>query len=140
MVILATVALNWDQAGMLTTARFYLQKFLQRFTSVAKPNASIIQLKPSVYERHTEAMFVHDSRPVYALGEDMMREISHVHATGDYSAHVVLSPQDAKKVIDSGWGQLHPLAGRRILKRMVGIMVPREYVLLYAPRDGRWRL
>ena len=120
---------------MLTTARFYLQKFLQRFTSVANQNTSIIQLKPFVYERHAEAMFVRDSSPVYALGEDIMREISHIHATSDYSAHVALSPQDAKKVIDSGWGQLYPLVGRWILKRLVGIMVQREYVQLYAPRD-----
>ncbi|SRR6266498_819090 len=110
---------------------------MQQFISLANRNADLVQLKPSVYERHTEAIFVRDDSPVYALGPGSLREISHVHATGDFSAHVVLAPQDAKKVIESGWGELHPLAGVQIIKRMIGKMVPRPYVLLYAPRDDQ---
>ncbi len=80
-------------------------------------------------------MFVVDSSPVYAVGKDISRELSHINATGYYSAHVVLSPRDAGKVLDAGWGQLHPLAGVKVLKRMAGVMLPRAYVMLYAPRN-----
>lgn len=64
----------------------------------------------------------------------MLREVSHIHATGDYSVHVVLAPQDCKRVIESGWGQRHPLDGVKLAKYVVGWTVPKEYVLLYAPR------
>ena len=48
---------------------------------------------------------------------------------------MVLAPQDARKVMDAGWGQLHPMAGREILKKMIGKTVPRAFILIYAPRD-----
>lgn len=37
-------------------------------------------------------------------------ELAHIHHL-DGSLHIVLSPQDARKVIQRGWGELHPLAG-----------------------------
>jgi len=80
-------------------------------------------------------MFVRDDNDVYAVGRTVSREISHIHATGEYSAHVVLSPRDAKRVIDAGWGQLHPLAGVKANKVLRGRMLPKCYVLLYTPRD-----
>lgn len=115
------------------------QNFLLAFNALALQNASIVQLAPSKYEGHTEAMWVHPDSTYHAYPNasgSISREISHVHATGDYSAHVVLSPTDTKKVINAGWGQLHPLAGVRLLKLLRGgKMLPREYVMLYAPRD-----
>ena len=36
---------------------------------------------------------------------------------------------DAQRIIDAGWGELHPLAGRP------PIGLPEPYVLLYSPRD-----
>lgn len=45
--------------------------------------------------------------------EDINRnkhELAHIHHL-DGSLHVVLSPQDTRKVIQQGWGELHPLAG-----------------------------
>ena len=53
-------------------------------------------------------------------------EIAHIHQI-DGSMHMILSPSDAKKVIDSGWGELHPLAGKFIPVK--------TYVLIYSPRD-----
>ena len=38
-------------------------------------------------------------------------EIGHMHPT-DGSMHMILSPSDAKVVIESGWGELHGLAGQ----------------------------
>jgi hypothetical protein len=42
--------------------------------------------------------------------------------------HLTLHPLDAKLVIEQGWGERHPLAGR-------GPWVPRGFVMVYAPRD-----
>lgn len=53
-------------------------------------------------------------------------EIAHIHHI-DGSMHMVLSPSDAKKVIEMGWGELHPLAGRFIPVK--------TYMFIYAPRD-----
>lgn len=72
--------------------------------------------------------------PGAPVAKEMLREVSHIHATGDYSVHVVLAPQDCKRVIESGWGQRHPLDGVKLAKYVVGWTVPKEYVLLYAPR------
>lgn len=44
----------------------------------------------------------------------------------------MLAPRDAAKVIKAGWGQLHGFAGVSVAGRQV---VPKSYVLLYAPRS-----
>lgn len=63
-------------------------------------------------------------------------ELAHIHETGDNSLHVVLSPTDAKKIIDAGWGQRHALAGWRPwggrLEKIIDI--PATYLLIYTPR------
>lgn len=41
-----------------------------------------------------------------------------------------------KKVIESGWGQRHPLDGVKILKYLIGGMVSQQYLLIYAPRNA----
>jgi hypothetical protein len=96
----------------------------------------------------------------------MLKEVAHIHGTGDHSVHVVLAPQDCtfypfflfpqifflflslsffllvdylitfpgKKVIESGWGQRHPLDGVRVAKLVLGFTLPKEYILVYAPR------
>jgi len=37
-------------------------------------------------------------------------ELAHIHIT-EGSLHIVLSPQDARKVVKRGWGELHRLSG-----------------------------
>jgi len=44
-----------------------------------------------------------------------------------------LHPADAAVVLERGWGQRHPLARGGWLGRFV----PREFVMVYAPRDER---
>lgn len=44
--------------------------------------------------------------------------------------HLTLHPLDAALVIGSGWGERHPLAGRRIH----GVrLLPEGFVMVYAP-------
>ncbi|KAF2962811.1 hypothetical protein GQX73_g10762 [Xylaria multiplex] len=58
-------------------------------------------------------------------------EICHVH-NSDHSLHLNLHPDDAKEVIEKGWGQRHPLTSRCFLFKMP---VPRQFTMVYAPRS-----
>jgi hypothetical protein len=58
-------------------------------------------------------------------------EIAHAHKI-DGSLHLTLHPADVKAVIERGWGQRHPLAGR-------GPWVPSGFVIVYAPRNPEER-
>ncbi|GAA2048379.1 luciferase domain-containing protein [Williamsia deligens] len=77
-------------------------------------------------ERHGDAVFADDPGAswVRATGG----EVAHVHA-GQGSLHVVAAPADVATIIDHGWGERHPLAGRRPLG------LPDSYLFLYAPVD-----
>lgn len=94
--------------------------------------ASFVAARPtltcgrSYFETHIDAAFAAPGSPIHADGEVSGGEIGHIHADG--SLHVVLAPADAAQCIDSGWGELHPLAGR-------AMGLPGTYVLLYSPRD-----
>jgi hypothetical protein len=57
-------------------------------------------------------------------------EICHAHPS-DGSMHLTLHPSDAKLMLENGWGERHPLARGGWCRRFV----PKEFVLIYAPRD-----
>jgi hypothetical protein len=40
-------------------------------------------------------------------------------------------------VIQSGWGQRHPLDGSKGLKRLTGMWLPKQYIFIYAPRNDQ---
>lgn len=77
-------------------------------------------------ELHNQALWVADVND-YNAHSNNNGEIAHVHV-GDGSVHVILSPSDAKVVMDSGWGELHPLSS-------AGLMSSNTYMMIYAPRD-----
>jgi len=54
-------------------------------------------------------------------------EFAHLHPPSDGSLHMTLAPEIVEKVIDRGWAELHPLAGRHGL--------PANIVMVYGPRD-----
>lgn len=58
-------------------------------------------------------------------------EICHVHAF-DGSIHVELHPEDAKIVIDKGWGERHPLANGW---EPMGKFLAEGFMIIYAPRN-----
>ena len=45
--------------------------------------------------------------------------------------HMNLHPDDAKVVLEMGWGERHPLAKGGWMKKYV----PREFIMVYAPRN-----
>jgi phospholipase/carboxylesterase len=55
------------------------------------------------------------------------REFAHLHPVSDGSLHMVLPPDLVDAVIEHGWAERHPLAGRHGL--------PTNIVMVYGPRD-----
>lgn len=55
------------------------------------------------------------------------REFAHLHPPDDGSLHLVLAEDDVDRVLDQGWGELHPMAVRGV--------IPRTTVMVYGPRD-----
>jgi phospholipase/carboxylesterase len=55
------------------------------------------------------------------------REFAHLHPTQDGSLHMTLPPDIVDAVIDNGWAERHPLAGKHGL--------PANIVMVYGPRD-----
>ncbi len=100
-----------------------LHQWLQK---VAEADA-LLDFRKSHTEKHNDALWMADvdrANPA-ALNNG---EIAHVHQT-DGSTHVILSPSDAKIVLEAGWGELHSLSG------IGGLLPSPTYVLLYSPRD-----
>jgi phospholipase/carboxylesterase len=54
------------------------------------------------------------------------REFAHVHGESDGSLHIRLTEADARTLIETGWGELHLMAGIRGF--------PLGLVMVYAPR------
>lgn len=50
-----------------------------------------------------------DGTPIESI-DSSQHELAHIHIT-EGSMHITLSPQDARRVIQQGWGELHRLAG-----------------------------
>jgi hypothetical protein len=55
------------------------------------------------------------------------REFAHLHPRSDGSLHMTLPPEDVDGVIECGWAERHPLAGKHGL--------PNNIVMVYGPRD-----
>jgi len=110
-----------DQPGcaqMYQALRAALQK-------AAEKDPKILRTGTSCFEKKGLALFA--QQPINATCRG---EICHVHHS-DRSLHMNLHPDDAKVVLEKGWGERHPLARGGWLKAYV----PREFVMVYAPRD-----
>ncbi|KAI1333433.1 hypothetical protein F5Y16DRAFT_13853 [Xylariaceae sp. FL0255] len=81
----------------------------------------------SCFEKHGLGLF---SR--YPFNKTCQGEICHVH-NSDHSLHLSLHPDDAKEVLEKGWGQRHPLTSRCF--GLLKMPVPRQFTMVYAPRS-----
>jgi hypothetical protein len=90
------------------------------FLEAATQNPDTLSVGPSALDDRGQALFVRQS------SQTEKREAADFHAF-DGSMHVSVSAPDAATMIESGWGQAHPLAGQE--------KFPAGYVLLYAPRN-----
>ncbi|OQV11223.1 hypothetical protein CLAIMM_15086 [Cladophialophora immunda] len=108
------------------------------FGDFYQKNKHLLKTAPSLHEKRDDALFLADTiAGNQPIAKQMLREVAHIHKTGDHSLHIALPPQDCKEVIRAGWGQRHALSGGTILTR-IGInrfYLPMEYILIYSPRN-----
>ncbi|KAF2263985.1 hypothetical protein CC78DRAFT_418107, partial [Lojkania enalia] len=83
--------------------------------------------RTSCFEKHSAGLFA--ANPITGTCGG---EVCHAHPS-DGSLHLTLHPADVRTVIEKGWGERHPLAKGGWFRRFV----PREFVLVYAPRGER---
>ena len=115
-----------------------VQRLHAAFHALAAAHPSLARTGKSCFEKHSLALFL--TRLSAALGGEgpgadvwwnktcgAPPEIAHLHGS-DGSLHLTLHPEDASAVMAAGWGERHPLAGRRL---------PAGYVMVYAPRGER---
>jgi Family of unknown function (DUF5519) len=105
----------------------HLEQLKSVFDTVVQIQADQVQYQQSFYEKHNEAITLCHPDCGHAYGLISHGEVAHIHPV-DGSMHMVLSPSDAAKVIEAGWGELHGLAG--FMNRL-----PVSYTFVYAPRD-----
>lgn len=55
------------------------------------------------------------------------REFAHLHPASDGSLHLAMPPAIVHAVVENGWAEYHPLAGKHGL--------PTNIVMVYGPRD-----
>jgi len=55
-------------------------------------------------------------------------EFAHLHPPSDGSLHLILPEDEARVVIEKGWGEFHPLV-------LQGVMAPTN-LMVYGPRDA----
>ena len=86
------------------------------------------ELGTSCFEKHGTGLF--STSPAYRTNHRCKSEICHAHPS-DGSMHMTLHPADAKIVLESCWGERHPLSRGGRFERFV----PAGFVMVYAPRD-----
>jgi len=106
----------------------YGEKIVAIFNKHAEANSNLVKVVISPHERTNNAMVIHPDIPSpHKVAERGLREIVHIHPY-DYSLHAILAPLDCQLVVEKGWGERHPLSG-------VIPILPKEYLIIYAPRD-----
>jgi len=93
--------------------------------NLAVTHPALFAIGTSCFEKKGLALFAKSPINVTCRGE-----ICHVHHS-DRSMHMNLHPDDAKIVLEKGWGERHPLARGGWMKAYV----PREFIMIYAPRN-----
>ena len=103
------------------------QKLAALFDSAVEDNSAIVEYRLSFYEKHNLAVTLRDHKCGHAHAMLGQGEIAHIHPS-DGSMHMIFTEADAKRVIEAGWGERHPLAGVRP-------RLPTTYIYIYPPRD-----
>ncbi|RDL42299.1 Uncharacterized protein BP5553_02278 [Venustampulla echinocandica] len=94
-------------------------------SNLAAKDEETFRIGTSCFEKKGLALFARNPINATCRGE-----VCHVHHS-DRSMHMNLHPDDAKVVLEMGWGERHPLARGG----WMSAYVPREFVMVYAPRD-----
>jgi alkylhydroperoxidase family enzyme len=98
------------------------------FDAVVSRHSVVVHYQLSHFEKHSQAVTLR--RPEFGHRHALAShgEVGHVHSF-DGSMHMIFSEADARTVIEAGWGERHPLAGRVL-------DIPNTYIFVYPPRDA----
>ena len=102
------------------------RKVIEVFNETVSRRSEIVHYQLSFFEKRNEAVFLREPDKGHADSKTPHGETAHVHPS-DGSMHMVFGPSDAKTIIEAGWGECHPLAGK--------LNLPDTYLLIYPPRD-----
>lgn len=102
------------------------RRIVATFDAQVGRQSDLLRYELSFFEKRNQAVFLRDPAVGHADAQASHGEIAHVHPS-DGSMHMIFGASDARTVIEAGWGECHPLAGKRGL--------PDTYVLVYPPRD-----
>ncbi|KAH5145869.1 hypothetical protein HBH70_045730 [Parastagonospora nodorum] len=111
--------------GKITpAASMTLQDLMREFASTPA-YSSYIKEGPSKTEGGTgSAIYVKpDVKSINPVAHKIFFEVAHVHPS-ENSLHVYVSPQDAKLVMNRGWGERFPVTW----------LAPPSWIMVYAPR------
>ncbi|ATZ55174.1 hypothetical protein BCIN_11g04580 [Botrytis cinerea B05.10] len=112
--------------------------------NLAHRHSDKLKTAVSCFEKKGLALFSLDPINTTCNGE-----ICHVHHS-DNSYHMNLHPNDAKIVLEKGWGERHPMAGASAPQTVANLLsrlpislsawfsprvVPEQFMLIYAPRN-----
>ncbi|MBU5209654.1 DUF5519 family protein [Bacillus safensis] len=97
------------------------------FNEYVQSHTQCVHYEKSFFEKRNDAITLINKNAGVTLAKETEGEIAHIHPS-DGSMHMVFSPSDAKKVIEQGWGERHPLAG-------VKLNLPDTYLMIYTPRN-----
>lgn len=103
------------------------QKVGEIFNDLVSRRSDRVQYQLSFFEKRHQAVFLRQPGSGHAQAQNSKGEIAHIHPS-DGSMHMIFSPTDARKIIQAGWGECHPLAG-------VLLGLPDTYLLIYPPRN-----
>lgn len=101
------------------------QKLRRALEKLALQQPDSFKTAISCFEKKGLALFAQNP-----INETCRGEICHVHHS-DRSMHMNLHPDDAKVILEKGWGERHPLSRGGWMKQYV----PREFLMIYAPRN-----
>lgn len=105
------------------------ERLLNLMKDLAAQYPHLLTVAPSKTEGgSTDAIYAREDletlNPVAKKDTLLKREIAHAHPS-DNSLHVWMSEADARKVVETGWGERFPLG-----------FVSKGWVMIYAPRSG----
>ena len=103
------------------------QRIVATFDDLVNRRPDLLRYELSFFEKRNQAVFLRDPVSGHADAKASHGEIAHVHPS-DGSMHMIFGAGDARVVMEAGWGECHPLAGR--------LNLPDTYILVYPPRDA----
>lgn len=100
------------------------EKLASAIRDMAPGKNNDLKIGTSCFEKHGTGLF-----STFPANQTCRGEIVHVHPS-DGSMHLTLHPSDANVVLETGWGERHPLAGVFFNR-----FLPRGFVMVYAPHN-----